>query len=97
MLQIFLLYWSIKKINYYIIIFIFLSTEHHDFLRVAKGSMSCHKIVPRCHTTMLIGFLDCSLIVFDFVSFLVNSCQFSFPTIFIKFCHSFSPLLIFCI
>lgn len=56
---------------------------YHDFLRVAKCSMSCHTTVAYCHCC---AFWALRLLFnsFSFVSFLVNSCQFSLPTVFIK-------------
>lgn len=53
-----------------------------DSLGTAKHSMSCHKIAARCRTAVLTGLSDRFLRAF--VSFLVNSCQFSLPTVFIK-------------
>lgn len=55
---------------------------HPDSLGTAKHSMSCHKIAVHCRTAVLTGLSDRFLRAF--VSFLVNSCQFSLPTVFIK-------------
>lgn len=57
-------------------------SSHTDSLGTAKHSMSCHKIAVRCRTAVLTGLSDRFLRAF--VSFLVNSCQFSLPTVFIK-------------